>query len=147
MTATLPREDHTLQQQDTGQTGQPQENNDPYRRLVELSFDGIVVHSGGRILSVSPAGVKLFGAETSDQLIGELMLDFVHPDYQAVVEERIQKAREEGAGAPLIEEKLIRLDGQEVDVEVTATPTTYEGRPAVQVAFRDISARKHIEHA
>ena len=147
MTATLPGKDHTLQQQDTGQTDQPQENGDPYRRLVELSFDGIVVHSGGRILSVNPPAVKLFGAETSDQLVGELMLDFVHPDYQAVVEERIQKAREEGTGAPLIEEKLIRLDGQEVDVEVTATPTTYEGRPAVQVAFRNISARKHMEHA
>ena len=38
------------------------ETNERYRRLVELSPDGILVSDGTRIVFVNPAAVRLFGA-------------------------------------------------------------------------------------
>jgi light-regulated signal transduction histidine kinase (bacteriophytochrome) len=43
---------------------------------------------------------------------------------------------------PLLEEKFVRLDGSEVDVEVKAVPIRLENKPAVQLIVRDISERK-----
>jgi PAS domain S-box-containing protein len=141
------KDDHTnhISQQRKAQTGQPHTSEEGFRRLVELSFDGIVIHSEGRVVFVNPAGAKLIGAETPEQLVGKPMLDFVHPDYRGVVEKRVQKAIEEGERVPLLEEKLVRLDGEEIDVEVTGISTTYEGKPAVQVVLRDITGRKRAE--
>jgi diguanylate cyclase (GGDEF)-like protein len=45
---------------------------------------------------------------------------------------------------PWIEEKFLRLDGTTVDVEVSAVAFSHQGRPAVQVIFRDITERKLV---
>ena len=39
----------------------------------------------------------------------------------------------------------MRLDGAVIDVEVAAAPHTVQGKPAVQVMVRDITARKESE--
>jgi PAS domain S-box-containing protein len=143
------KDDHTdhISQRRKVQTSQPCTSEEGFRHLVELSFDGIVIHCEGRIVFVNPAGAKLIGAETPEQLVGKPMLDFVHPDYRGVVAERVQKALEKGERVPLAEEKLVRLDGEEIDVEVTGISTTYEGKPAVQVVLCDITERKRAEEA
>lgn len=43
---------------------------------------------------------------------------------------------------PLAEEKIVRLDGRVVDVEVAATACQHEQQPAAQVIMRDIAERK-----
>jgi diguanylate cyclase (GGDEF)-like protein len=52
--------------------------------------------------------------------------------------------------APWIEEKLVRLDNRELEVEIAAAPSLYQGMPAVQEIFRDIKERKlaarRLEH-
>ena len=50
-----------------------------------------------------------------------------------------------GQPAPLIEEKFIRLDGTEVDVEVSAVAVDWEKARGVQVIARDITQRKQAE--
>ncbi len=51
-----------------------------------------------------------------------------------------------GAALPFLDEKFVRLDGSEVDVSVTAVPTTWQGKPAMQVIARDITERKLAEN-
>jgi diguanylate cyclase (GGDEF)-like protein len=46
---------------------------------------------------------------------------------------------------PWLEEKFLKCDGSEVDVEVTALPFAGEGRHAYQTVFRDITERKAAE--
>jgi PAS domain S-box-containing protein len=48
---------------------------------------------------------------------------------------------------PPLEEQFVRTDGTVIDVEVMATATQYEGKPAVMVVFRDITERKKMETA
>ncbi len=121
------------------------ESEERFRRLVELSPDAVVVHSGGTIVFLNTAGATLIGAARPDDLIGASVLQFVHPDYQEVARRRMQRVMA-GGTADRIEEKLVRLDGQTIDVEVAGTRTTYQGRPAVQLMVRDITDRKRLEN-
>lgn len=121
------------------------ESEERYRRLVELSFNGIAIHSAGRFVFVNPIAAELLGAEAPEQLIGKSFLDMVHSDYKATVLGRVRQVLEEGKSVPPIEEKLIRTDGVPIDVELLSIPTTYQDQPAVQVVFRDITERKKTE--
>jgi PAS domain S-box-containing protein len=116
-----------------------------YRALVESSPDGIGIHQDGRVVFINPAGARLLGAQGPDELVGKPAMDLLHPDYREVVRERIQRSLAEGQPAPPLMEKFIRLDGTVIDVEVTAVPIMWEGRPAMQVVFRDITERKRME--
>jgi PAS domain S-box-containing protein len=116
-----------------------------YRALVESSPDGIGIHQDGRVVFVNPAGARLLGAQSPDELVGKPAMDLLHPDYREVVRERIRRSLAEGQPAPPLTEKFIRLDGTVIDVEVTAVPIIWEGRPAMQVVFRDITERKRME--
>jgi PAS domain S-box-containing protein len=116
-----------------------------YRALVESSPDGIGIHQDGRVVFINPAGARLLGAQSPDELVGKSVMDLLHPDYREVVRERIQRSLATGQPAPPLIEKFIRLDGTAIDVEVTAVPIMWEGRPAMQVVFRDITERKRME--
>jgi len=116
-----------------------------YHRLVELSPDAIIVHTAGTIVFINRAGMRLLGASTSTELIGQPIIDFVHADYRESVRRRIDQGLQANIEVPFAEEKFVRVDGVEIDVEVGAVPFIYENEPAVQVVARDISARKLIE--
>jgi PAS domain S-box-containing protein len=116
-----------------------------YRRLIELSPEMIAVHSEGRFVYINAAGLYLLGAEKPEDLLGRSILDVVHPDYQALVTSRVRQMQEAGEQVSFLEEKYVRLDGQIIDVEVTATPITYDGKQAVQTVVRDITLRKQAE--
>jgi two-component system cell cycle sensor histidine kinase/response regulator CckA len=117
-----------------------------YRRLVELSFNAIAVHREGKIVYINAAGAELLGASNPEEIVGKPILDFVHPDSLEIAKARVLQTME-GRLAPLIEEKLIRLDGTSVDAEVLAIPITYQGQSAVQVVVRDVTERKQAEEA
>jgi PAS domain S-box-containing protein len=119
------------------------ESEERYRTLVNLSPDGIMVHAKGRYVFANPAGLKLFGAASPEEIIGRRVLELVHPDSQATVRRRLKA----GERLDIREVKILRLDGQTVEVEVAATPITYGGKPAIQVVLRDITERKRAEEA
>jgi light-regulated signal transduction histidine kinase (bacteriophytochrome) len=59
--------------------------------------------------------------------------------------ERARAAGEQRQATALLEEKLLRLDGTTVNVEVIAVPFTDQGKQAVQVIINDITERKQAE--
>jgi PAS domain S-box-containing protein len=124
-----------------------QESENRYRQLVELAPVAVLVVAGEEIVYSNPAGVRLLGASAADEVIGAPALDFVHADFREAAAARMQQAREANAVAPLQEEQIVRRDGVVLDVETTAAPLTYLGRPAVQVVIQDITARKRAEAA
>ena len=82
-----------------------------YRKLVELSPDAIFIHCDGRHVYFNSAGFKLFGVSHPDQIIGKPVLDFVHPDFHETVKERIAELTSGRQGVPLMEQKIVRVDG------------------------------------
>ncbi len=125
---------------------QLQESEERYRALVEWSPVGIAVHQDGAIVYVNPAAVRMFGADSAQQLVGMPILDRVHPDYLQPVVERIGRLLVTQDSMPWREEKLLRLDGVAVDMEAQGTWITHQGAPAIQVSLVDITRRKQTEN-
>lgn len=117
-----------------------------YRSLLDLSSETIAVHIEGKLEYINAAGARLLGAVTPEKLIGKRFLDFVHPDSTEAVEAR-QNQVQENQAVVINQEKLIRLDGQVVDVEMTEVPIIHLGKPATQVMIRDITVLKQMKDA
>ena len=122
-----------------------QESEERYRSLVELSPEAIAVHSQGKIAYINAAGAKLLGASSPSELIGFPVLNFVHPNYVEKARKRIRQLEAENKPIDLAEEKLMRLDGQIIDVEVAGIPAIYQGLAAAQMMIRDVTERKRAE--
>jgi diguanylate cyclase (GGDEF)-like protein/PAS domain S-box-containing protein len=122
-----------------------QESEERYRRLVELSPEAIAVHSQGKIAYINAAGAKLLGASSPESLIGFPVLNLVHPNYLETVKNRLRQVEEENTPIKLAEEKLVRLDGKIIDVEVAGIPAIYQGKIAGQMIVRDVTERKRVE--
>jgi PAS domain S-box-containing protein len=121
------------------------ESEQRYRRLVEDAPDAFLVHSGGRILYANAAAVRLLRAKSADDLMGRNPLELYHPDFRDVARVRNRQVERGGEPTELLEMKLLRLDGNVVDVETMGQPIMYEGRVADQSILRDITDRKRAE--
>jgi len=116
-----------------------------YRSLVELSPDALFVAAENRIVFINSAGVRLLGAANGEQLVGRLVKDILHPEDWPAARERLEDLRENGKSVPFLEQRLVRLDGTPVDVEIAAAPLVFAGKPAAQVIAHDIGERKRAE--
>jgi len=115
-----------------------------YRELVENSPDAIAIYVQGKIAFLNNECVRLMAASSQEELLGKSVLDFVHPASRELVVQRMKDVIGGKIALPPAEEKFIRLDGKEVDVEVKAMSIKYEHQPAVQLIIRDITDRKRM---
>jgi len=123
------------------------ESEELYHRIAEQPFDGIYLHREGKIVFINQTGARLLGAESPEHVIGMSVLDFIHPDYREFVSRRIDQIYREGKQVSLAEEKFVRFDGREIDVEVAGAGFHYGGGLSTLVVFRDITERKAAEEA
>ncbi|MBS0308982.1 MAG: PAS domain S-box protein, partial [Proteobacteria bacterium] len=120
---------------------------DRYEMLVQLSPDALYVLQDDKLVFINVAGARLLHADTPQALLGVSLRQFVHPDFVMRSVARIERMIASGQQAPSMEQKYLRCDGSSVDVEVCSAPFLYNGRPAIQVLARDITARKAAEEA
>lgn len=117
-----------------------------YRQLVEMSPDIITVHCEERVTFINTPGAIRLGAEHPDAIIGMDAWELMHPDYVKFIKRRLDKIHL-FRKPPVAEVKLVGITGEVIDVEISAVPLMYEGRPAIQVMSRDITERKRAEDA
>jgi PAS domain S-box-containing protein len=124
------------------------ESEERYRTLVEWSPEPMCVNRDGIVVYVNPATVTMFGAQSAHELLGRPMIEFVHPRYREFALAR--RAQVESGGAqvvPMVEMEFIKLDGTTFQCESQGLAVMFDGKPSIQVAMRDISARKAAEAA
>jgi two-component system NtrC family sensor kinase len=115
------------------------------RSLIERSPDAIVVHREGKVVFVNQAAARLFAARTPEEMAEFEIAKLVHPDYRERLRELVARVESLHENMPYREEKILRLDGTEVDVEAGSTPVFYDGQWAVQTILRDITDRKELQ--
>lgn len=115
-----------------------------YQAMIKKLPIGIIIHMQGKLVFVNDMAASIIGASRAKDLLGMDVLKFVHPSQRPQIRERMAKVLN-GEPVPLMEQKYIKLDGQEIDVETIAFPFLFKDSPAVQVIFRDISEKKQAE--
>jgi PAS domain S-box-containing protein len=123
-----------------------EESQEKYQNIVESSLDGIVIVQDGRLVFANSSAMKIFGYTSTEEMRSVSFTDTVAPASRFFVLEGYQKGK-------LIGEDILRnyelkgltKQGKIIDLEVNAKLVSWNGRPAVQASFRDITERKALE--
>src|SRR5205085_6771399 len=116
------------------------------RCLVDRSPDGIVVVEQGRLRFVNAAAARLFRVATTDELVGAMLADLVHPDSHGDVDQRLTTWLADDPAPPL-EARILCADVSARHVDVTGARVDPLGTDAIQLILRDITTRKQAELA
>jgi PAS domain S-box-containing protein len=119
-----------------------------YATLVETCPEAIIVQKLGVCVFVNPAALRLFGATRAEEITGQPMLSRVHEeDRQRVADLQLTEIETETERRQLRQFRVLRMDGQELDVEGVHSSIMFQGQPAVQMVLRDVTERKRAEAA
>jgi two-component system, cell cycle sensor histidine kinase and response regulator CckA len=123
------------------------ESEECYRVAIENSNDGVSIIREGKHLYVNRRFAEMFGYDGSEEITGNPIGLFTHPDDLEMVR-GINARRQRGDPVPKrYEFRGIKRDGTPIYVEVSAVDTVYQGRPAFLTYLRDITERRHAEQA
>ncbi|MDZ7959102.1 MAG: response regulator [Aulosira sp. DedQUE10] len=122
-----------------------QQSQQSYQQLIELCPEAIFIESDGNFVFVNSATVQLFGATQPQELLGKQVVEFVHPNSQQAVREKLQLLKTATQPVTLDEAQFLRLDGQAIALEIAAAAFTHQNQPASQFVARDITQRKQTE--
>jgi PAS domain S-box-containing protein len=118
-----------------------------YHSIIRASPDSIIIFSLQGIMEfVSPAGIKMFGYDTAEEIVGRPILDLIAPTDHELAVTRLQQIAQGDPLAPL-EYHALKKDSQIFDIEAnTEVICDADGRPAAVISIiRDITERKQAE--
>lgn len=118
-----------------------------YQNLIDVFKEPILVHVDGIIVEANPYARQMFGEGDGHFLVGMPILAIVHPDHREQVQSRIHHITANGQSAGSYEFTGVRLDGTEIFAVALGAPLPYQGKPAVQVMFRDVTAQVQAERS
>ncbi len=123
------------------------ENEQRLMDIVDVSFDGIMIHDNGKIIFANEKALGYLGYD-ADELISMNILDIVAAGERDNVRENINLTIE-NSDTELISRILnvVRKDGTELTVENYGKGTIYNGEKVRIIAFRDITERIQAEEA
>jgi PAS domain S-box-containing protein len=119
-----------------------------YRRVVEGSLQGILIHQEACIEYINPAGVRMFGYASADDLLGRNIWEtLIVPEAQSELQAH-PAARLGGEEIPIHRGwQGVRKDGSRLWIESTAITVEWQGCPATVSFLTDITAQREAEAA
>lgn len=121
------------------------ESEERYRLVVESAPDAILIHDSERCIFGNQAAKRLFGAATVDSIVGMSIFDLIAPESRPRYQHCLEQIAAKGGPAPLRQQQWLRFDGTVLDIEGSVAQYIREGRSAVLVLVRDISAQRAVE--
>ena len=110
------------------------------RKLLDVSPDGIWIHSEGSIHYVNNALVRMLGYLKPDDLVGRSIYEFFPPEILAAVRQRVNSVLADSKPVTTLSARL-RSDSSQFPVEVTTACYVQEGKPWTIAIVRDITER------
>lgn len=104
-----------------------------WRGLVESAPMGIFIMTDRRFAYLNPDSLKLFGASSSEELLGKPIVDYVHEDFSTQTEQLTKSLRPVSA----VKQKWLRLDGTLLELVISATPIIFKKQQSALVFVRE----------
>jgi len=121
------------------------ESEENFRTLVESSFDGILIDdAAGNYLYANKRSAEISGYSIAE-LVKLNVRDLTPSEDENKIVKRVKKRIENNQTPGHFESVLVRKDGKEIPIELTAAPTIWKNKPAEIVSVRDITERKQAE--
>ncbi|MGH8028804.1 MAG: diguanylate cyclase domain-containing protein [Arenimonas sp.] len=105
------------------------EADDPFRLLLEMTSEAVLLGVEGRIALANGAATLLFGATGAGDLLGLPLVDLVPEGAQAATGRAYPRRRS-------VQRPLRRIDGTGFDALVSQRACRFEGKPATQIVVR-----------
>ncbi len=118
---------------------EPPEDANPWLAIIESHPEGLFVTIDGCIEYANPAAVRLLGAGSPSDLRSRLLKEFAADDLSAESLHRMT------AGEGSFRIRVRSLDGKVRLVEAQTASVVWNGRPAVQMAARDVTENHRAE--
>jgi PAS domain S-box-containing protein len=115
-----------------------------YQTIFEAASDGLIINDleTGLVLEANPAACTMYGY-AHDEFIGLHPTRFVHQDSQPLFTEYVQSVQSGGASEAL--QVHVRRDDSPFYIELHGSVLTYQDRPCLLSAVRDVSQRVQAE--
>ena len=114
------------------------------RSIIDLAPLAVWIIDGDRIVYANRASATLFGAADPQGLLGRSIYSLLRPESHAAVRQGLSLALGTDAAAPVINERIARLDGQARDVEIAVAALPDHGITTLQVVISDVTDRIHL---
>ncbi len=120
---------------------------DPSHLLAELMTEAIlVIGEDNRIAYINAAGIRLLGATSPEQLMGNPLAAILPPDRQEAARQHLQHLRGSGDPRTCYKERFVCLDSHTlhkiVTVMVSASPVLWKGKAATLLSCADLTAEQ-----
>jgi PAS domain S-box-containing protein len=117
-----------------------------FRTMIESAPEAIIVYTPEKFLYLNPVAANRLGAD-SGSLVGEPIMQFVHPESVPQVIERISGPSAAAKSGIPLDVRFVARDGTIILAEIVSVPIVFEGRKAILGLIRDISRRAEAERA
>jgi two-component system sporulation sensor kinase A len=119
------------------------ESEDNYKQLIETLPESILIHDQSRILYINKAGEDMLGVQRKNEVLGKFIYDLIYSNYyQELATIRLKHLLEKRILTSNVGQKLLRLDGEIIFVEVSSRVITFEGKEAILSTVKDVTDKK-----
>lgn len=107
-----------------------------YRMLLEASPNPMGIWVDNKLTFVNPAALELFGALGQEELLNCPLERLISPAGREAIQQWLENLAPTNGKPVSRQEKLLRLNGEEINAEITAFPVVYRGQEAIQLIFQ-----------
>lgn len=116
------------------------ESEERYRRLSELTQEGIALFENGMLRDTNTSFRRLFGIDPEEALDNDLLKKLIRPEYR----DQVQRHHTDGIEEPY-QVMAQTKEGRVFPVEIESREIALEGRRIQVISVRDVTERKKAE--
>ena len=117
-----------------------------FQAIVEFAPEAVIVFNFEHFLYLNRFAAEQLGFE-SESLVGQPIMNFVHPESRQFVIERLAQLARTGQSAGPMDVRFVSRDDRIIPAEVVSVPISFDGQPAILGFIRDTSRRIEAERA
>jgi len=113
-----------------------------FRDMINSSLDAIFILVEEKIIFINNTGIKLLRASKDDEIVGRSIWDFIPAERHKPFKNSIDYIISNEKSCISTEDKLLTIDGEILDIEISFTYINFDNKKGIQTFIRDITKRK-----